>query len=167
MKLKFREYRTRFDYKHLLFLHYYCLWGHPFMTFLKKWPTNDLPSPSSTICKNEQIYCLKKIESAKTWQISNISTPFCVDVINICFFSGFFKVWSVTCLNTNEILNYMKIQSGYLLLSYQRNQAHISHYISCFFSNFLASYVSNHYVCLVFVTRFYFWNVIDGNVKLT
>ena len=32
----------------------------------------------------------------------------------------FFKVWSVTCLNANEILNFMKIQSSYLLLSYKK-----------------------------------------------
>ena len=50
----------------------------------------------------------------------------------------FFKVWSVTCLNANEISNFMKIQSSYLLSSYQRSQAYISNYIS-YFLNVLVS----------------------------
>ena len=51
----------------------------------------------------------------------------------------FFKVWSVTCLNAYEILNFMEIQSSYLPLSYQRNKAYNSHYISYFLNNFLVS----------------------------
>ena len=51
----------------------------------------------------------------------------------------FFKVWFVICLNANEVLNFMKIQSSYLLLSYRRNQAYISYYIKYFLNNFLVS----------------------------
>ena len=74
------------------------------------------------------------MESANTCQIlrTPLPTPFCVD-INVRFLSGFYKVWSVICLNANEILNFMKIQSSYVLPSYQRNQAYISNYISYFF----------------------------------
>ena len=35
----------------------------------------------------------------------------------------FFKGWYVTSLTANEILDFMKIQSSYLLSSYERNQA--------------------------------------------
>ena len=67
----------------------------------------------------------KIIESANTWQILRSPLP----TLLLCrhhkcmFPFWFFKVWSVTCLNANEILNFMKIQSSYLLSSYQRNQA--------------------------------------------
>ena len=73
------------------------------------------------------------MESANTCQIlrAPLPTPFCAD-INVRFLSGFYKVWSVICLNANEILNFMKIQSSYVLLSYQRHQAYISNYISYF-----------------------------------
>ena len=70
----------------------------------------------------------------------------------------FFKVWSVTCLNAYEILNFMEIQSSYFLLSYQRNKAYIYHYISYFLNTFLVSlgqYI-NHHICLLFVTKFCF-----------
>ena len=112
IKLKFWEYKTRFDSKHFIFFWYYhCLWGHPFMASTKKWPTND--PPTSTIRQTRA-----KFEEP----------PFCVDKCSFTF--RFFKVWSVTYLNVNEILNFMKIQSSYVLPSYQRNQAYISNYIS-------------------------------------
>ena len=51
----------------------------------------------------------------------------------------FFNFFSVTCLNANEILNFMKVQSSYLLSNYQRNQAYVSNYNSHFLNNFLGS----------------------------
>ena len=83
----------------------------------------------------------KIMKSANTWKF--LRTPLPIPVLcrhHKCMFSFWFlKVWSVACLNANEILNFMKIQSSYLLLSYQRNQALISNYISSFLNNFLVS----------------------------
>ena len=83
----------------------------------------------------------KIMKSANTWQF--LRTPLPTLVLcrhHKCMFSFWFlKVWSVACLNANEILNFMKTQSSYLLLSYQRNQALISNYISSFLNNFLVS----------------------------
>ena len=84
------------------------------------------------------------MESTNTWQFLRIPLP-TLPTAPLCrhhtckFLFWFFKVWSVTCLNANEILNFMKIQSSYLLSSYQRNQALISNYISYFLNNFLVS----------------------------
>ena len=96
-----------------------------------------------------------------------LPTPFCVDIMNVCFLSGIFKVWSVTCLNANEILNFMKIQSSYLLSSYQRDQAYISNYISYYisFEQLFRKFMSVTIILLLFVIRFVFRNVIDGNGK--
>ena len=67
----------------------------------------------------------KIMESENTWKI--LRNPLPTHLLcryHKCMFPfWFFKVWSVTCLNANEILNFMKIQSSYLLSSYQRNQA--------------------------------------------
>ena len=35
LKLKLREYRTRFDSKHLHFLYYYCLSGQPVLAYTR------------------------------------------------------------------------------------------------------------------------------------
>ena len=48
----------------------------------------------------------------------------------------FFKNWVVTCLNADEILNFIEIQSRYLLLSNQSNEDYVFHYISYFLNNF-------------------------------
>ena len=63
--------------------------------------------------------------SANTWQIlrTPLFTPLLCRHRKCMFPFWLFKVWSVTCLNANEILNFIKIQSSYLLSSYQRNQA--------------------------------------------
>ena len=63
----------------------------------------------STLWKNEQIYCLKTAESPQTWQISiTLYSLFCGR--RKCMFPfSFFKVWSIKCLNANEILNFVKI----------------------------------------------------------
>ena len=73
---------------------------------------------------------LKIMEFANTWQfLRSPSPPHPLPPALLCrhhkcmFPFWLFKVWSVTCLNANEILNFMKIQSSYLLSSYQRNQA--------------------------------------------
>ena len=83
----------------------------------------------------------KITESANTWQL--LRTPLATPLLckhHKCMFSfWFFKVWSATCLNANEILNFMKIQLSCLLSSYQRNQAYISNWISYFLNNFLVS----------------------------
>ena len=73
---------------------------------------------------------LKIMEFANTWQfLRSPSPPHPLPPALLCrhhkcmFPFWLFKVWSVTCLNANEILNFMKIQSSYLLSNYQRNQA--------------------------------------------
>ena len=67
----------------------------------------------------------KIMESANTWQILRtppLPTSLLFRHDKCMFLFWFFKVWSVTCLNANGILDFMKIQSSYLLSSYQRNQ---------------------------------------------
>ena len=140
------------------FWYYYCLWSHTFMTSTKNDqqihpPPQPPPAPpTSIIRKNEQIYCLERVESAKyVTNFKNLTpTPLLCGHHKCMFLFRFFKVWSVTRLNVNEILNFMKIQSNYLLLRYQRNQAYISHYISFFWTTFWWVYVSNY---LLFAIR--------------
>ena len=116
------------------------LWHPQKMT--NKWP----PSPSSTIHKNEQIYCLKRIESANTRQTSRSPHPLVCERHKCVFPFWFFKIWPVTCLKANEILNFIKIQLSYLLLSYQKNTKLIFPTISViFWILFWWVYVSNHY----------------------
>ena len=106
-KWKFREYQAFFDSKHWLFLVLLLSLRSPIYDVHIEWPTNE--PFTSTIHKNEQIYCLKRVESTNTWQILRTlhpPTPFCLDVINVCS-------PSITCLNANEILNFMKIHLSY------------------------------------------------------
>ena len=105
--------------------------------------------------------------TANMWQISRTPQPLLCRRHKCMFPFWFFKVWSVTCLNANEILNFMKIKSSYLLLRHQRNQGYNSNYFCYFWTTFWWVYVSNLHIHLLFVTRFCFWNVNDGNGKLT
>ena len=61
---------------------------------------------------NRSIVSNNEIRKHVTNFMKPLPTPFCVDIINVCFLSGIFKVWSVICLNANEIFNFMKIQSS-------------------------------------------------------
>ena len=94
------------------------LW-HP-QKMANKWPSH-FYHPQKLVID----LLLKIMESANTWQI--LRTPFTNRLLcrhHKCMFPfWFFKLWSITCLNANEILNFMEIQSSYLLPSYQRNQA--------------------------------------------
>ena len=121
--------------------YYYCLWGQSYIwhpqKMANKWPARFHHSQKWT---TDLLF--KIMESANTWQILRtppLPTPLLFRHDKCMFLFWFFKVWSVTCLNANEILNFMKIQSSYLLSSYQRNQALISNYISYFLNNFLVS----------------------------
>ena len=97
---------------------------YDFMTSTKNGQQITLPLPPSL--KKWAIDLLFKImKSTNTWQLlrTPLSSPLLCRLHKCMFSFCFFKVWSVTCLNANEILNFMKIQSSYLLSSYQRNQA--------------------------------------------
>ena len=137
IKLKFWEYRTHFDSKHLFFSYYYCLWCHPFTASTKNDLQMNFPLPPSAK-RNNRYLLFKIMESENTCQIlrTPLPTPTLLWRHKCTFPFSFFKVWSVTCLNANEMLNFMKIQSSYVLSSYQRNQAYISNYISYFLINF-------------------------------
>ena len=69
----------------------------------------------------------KIMESENTWQIlrTPLPTPLLCRQHKCMLPFWFFKVWSVTYLIENEILNFVKIQSSYLPSSYQRNQANL------------------------------------------
>ena len=117
IKLKFWEYWTRFDSKQffldiIIVFEVTHLW-HP-QKMANKWPSHFHHPQKLAIDL-----------SANTWQI--LRTPLFTPLLSRhrkCMFPFWlFKVWSVTCLNANEILNFIKIQSSYLLSSYQRNQA--------------------------------------------
>ena len=145
IKSEFWEYRTRFDSKHfggffgmIIVFKVTHLW-HP-----QKSDQQMSPAPPSHFQHPQKwtIDLMFKItESANTWQL--LRTPLATPLLckhHKCMFSfWFFKVWSATCLNANEILNFMKIQLSCLLSSYQRNQAYISNWISYFLNNFLVS----------------------------
>ena len=94
------------------------LW-HP-QKMVNKWPSHFHHPQKWTID-----LLFKIMEPTNKWQI--LRTPLPHPLLcrhHKCMFPfWFFIVWSVTCLNANDILNFMKVQSSYLLLSYQRNQA--------------------------------------------
>ena len=96
------------------------LWHPPNMA--NKWPSH-FHHPQKLAID----LLFKIMESVNTWQILRIPlpTPLLCRHHKCMFPFWFFKVWSVTCLNANEILNFMKIQSSYLLSSYERNQARL------------------------------------------
>ena len=123
------------------FFLYYCLWGHLFMTSTKngkKWPSH-LHHPQ----KWTTYLSFKIMESTvNTWQI--LRTPLLTPLLcrhHKCIFPfWFFIVWSVTCLNANEILDYMKFnQVIFCQAVKETKQDYISNYISYFLNNFLVS----------------------------
>ena len=123
LNLKFWEHRMSFDSKLFLLLYYYCVWGHPYMTSTKM--TNTWPSHFHHPEKLTIDLMFKIMKSANTWQFwrTPLPAPLLCRHHKYMFLFWFFKVWSVTCLNANQILNCMKIQSSFLLSNYQRNQA--------------------------------------------
>ena len=124
-KLKFRKYWTRFDSKHLLFFILFFL-RSPMTSAKNEQQMTPPPLPLSAKWTKDLLF--KKNGIRKHVTNFKCMIPF-----------WFFKVWFVICLNANEVLNFMKIQSSYLLLSYRRNQAYISYYIKYFLNNFLVS----------------------------
>ena len=87
-----------------------------------------------------------------------LPTPFCVDIINVCFLSGFLKfglshVW----MEMNFLWNFMKIQSSYLLSSYQRNQT------SLYFQLYQLLFL--YYMFFIFSFASKFWNTIMDSLK--
>ena len=93
------------------------------MTSTKNDRQMTLPLPPPTRINNRSIVQNNGIPK----HVANFKNPLPTPLLcryhnGMCLF-WLFKVWSVTCLNANEILNFMKIQSSYLLSSYQRNQA--------------------------------------------
>ena len=110
----------------------------------------------------------KIMESGNTWQI--LRTPLLTPLLcrHKCMFAfRFFKVWSVTCLNVNEIFNFMKIHKlSSVKLSKKPSKLIFPTISVTFWTTFWKVYISNHHICLPFVTKFCFWNVIVGNGKL-
>ena len=85
------------------------LWHPPKMA--NKWPSH-FHHPQKLAID----LLFKIMESANTWQILRIPplpTPLLFRHDKCMFLFWFFKVWSVTCLNANEILTFIKIQSSY------------------------------------------------------
>ena len=113
--------------------------------------TNKWPSHFNHFQKWTIDLLFKIMESANTWQIlrTPLFTPLLCRHQKCMFPFWFFKVCSVTCLNANEILSFMKIQTNYLLSSFQRNQTYISNFISYFLNNFFGKFMSVTiiYVC--------------------
>ena len=123
LNLKFREYRTRFFSKHffcciIIVFEVTHIWRPQKMT--NTWPSHFHHPEKSTID-----LMFKIMKSANTWQFlrTPLPAPLLCGHHKYMYLFWFFKVWSVTCLNANEILNCMKIQSSFLLSNYQRNQA--------------------------------------------
>ena len=126
---------TRFDSKHLGFFWIIIVFEVTHLWRPQKM-TNKWPSYFNHLQKWTIDLIFEIMESANTWRFlrNPLSTPVLCRHHKCMFPFWFFKVGSVTCLNANEILNFMKIQS-----SFQRNQDLISNYISYFLNNFLVS----------------------------
>ena len=94
--------------------YYYCLWSQSYIwhpqKMANKWPARFHHSQKWT---TDLLF--KIMESANTWQIlrTHLPTHFLCRHHKCMFPFWFFKVWSVTCLNANEILTFIKIQSSY------------------------------------------------------
>ena len=94
------------------------------------------PLPTSNICNNKSIVwkwngICKHVKNFKKPSIPLLRKRHkCISPF------WFFKNWVVTCLNADEILNFIEIQSRYLLLSNQSNEDYVFHYISYFLNNF-------------------------------
>ena len=134
LNLTFWEYRTRFDSKHFFF---FCIIVFE-VTHI--WHSQKITNTWSSPFHDPQKWTIdlmfKLMKSANTWQYLRTSLPTSLLCRHYKYMFPFwlFEVWSVTCLNANEILNFMKIQSNY-----QRNQALVSNYSSYFLNNFLVS----------------------------
>ena len=118
-----------FDFFDIIVFKVTHFWVH------KKWPTKDppflLPTSATINLLFEKNGIRKHVKNFKKPSIPLLRkrhkcmSPF-----------WFFKNWVVTCLNADEILNFIEIQSRYLLLSNQSNEDYVFHYISYFLNNF-------------------------------
>ena len=134
-----------------IFFGYYCLWGYPFMTSQKvanKWRSH-FHHPQ----KLARDLLFKIMESANAWQIlrTPLTSPFCVDIINVCFFSVFFFKFGLS--NVWMQMKFWILWKFSQVISCQAiketKQAYISNYISYFLNNFLVKFMSVTiiYVC--------------------
>ena len=91
IKLKFWEYRTRFDSKHLFFciivFEVTHLWRPQKMT--NKWPSHFHHPQKWTI---DLMFKIMKSANTRQFLRTPSPPPFCVDIINVCFLSGFLKL---------------------------------------------------------------------------
>ena len=95
----------------------------------------------------------KIMKSANTWQFlrTPFSTPFCVEIINVCFFSGFWRfglshVW----MQMKFWILWKFSQVIFCQTVKETKQAYIFNYVSYFLNNFLLSFVKSVtiiYVC--------------------
>ena len=86
----------------------------------------------------------KIMESENTWKIlrNPLPTPLLCRHHKCMFPFWFFKVWSVPCLNANQILIWFLWKFSHVIFCQaikETKQAYISKYISYFLNNFLAS----------------------------
>ena len=86
----------------------------------------------------------KIMESKNTWQIlrNPLPTPLLYRYHKCMFPFWFFKIWSVTCLNTNGILILILWKFSQFIFCQaikETKQVYISYYISYFLNNFLVT----------------------------
>ena len=122
------------------FFGYYCLWGYPFMTFTKSGQQMTFPLPPSAKISNRSIVSNNGICKHVTNFKNPPPLPFCVDIINVCFLSGFLKfdlshVW----MQMTFWILWKFSQVIFCQAIKETKQAYISNYISYFLNNFLVS----------------------------
>ena len=107
----------------------------------------------------------KIVESANTCQILRTSLPTPLLRRHKCTFPfRFSKVWFVCMKMKFWIL--WKFNQVMFCQAIEETKLIFPTISDTFWTTFWEVYVSNHHICLLFVTRFCFWNVNDGNGKL-
>ena len=98
----------------------------------------------------------KIMESENTWQIlrNPLPTPLLCRYHKCMFPFWFFKVWSVTCLNANEILVWILWKFSQVIFCpgiKETKEAYISNYISYFLNNTFGKFMSVTIICVCYL----------------
>ena len=98
----------------------------------------------------------KIMESENTWQIlrTPLPTPLLCRYHKCMFPFSFFKVWSVTCLNANEILVWILWKFSQVIFCpgiKETKEAYISNYISYFLNNTFGKFMSVTIICVCYL----------------
>ena len=146
-RVKWLSYRM--SYNQLKLWEYWTrLWRPGVYGVTHLWRPQNMANKWPSLFQHPQKWAIdllfKIMESENTWQIlrNPLPTPLLCRYHKCMFPFWFFKVWSVTCLNANEILVWILWKFSQVIFCQAINktkQAYISNYISYFLNNFLVS----------------------------